>query len=57
MGTGFHFSQVSADAKHACGVTGIWQAFCWGDDTFGQLGNGATTGSTDAPSPVSSPGK
>lgn len=33
------FSQVSAGFKHACGVTVMGFAYCWGSNAFGQLGD------------------
>src|SRR6266516_4352386 len=37
---------VSAGTYQTCGVTLSSAAYCWGDNTFGQLGNGTTTFST-----------
>ncbi len=34
------FAQVAAGDSTACGVTVQQQLYCWGDDTFGQIGNG-----------------
>lgn len=41
---------VSAGAVHTCGLRTSGHLFCWGDDDFGQLGNGG--GNTDAGAPV-----
>jgi alpha-tubulin suppressor-like RCC1 family protein len=35
---GLFFLQVRAGRDHTCGVTTANQAFCWGNDSFGQLG-------------------
>ena len=39
---GLTFTEISAGTAHACAVAGA-QAFCWGRNTSGQLGNGTTT--------------
>jgi alpha-tubulin suppressor-like RCC1 family protein len=39
----------SPAAAHACAVTSTGEAWCWGSNSSGQLGNGS---STDSPSPV-----
>ena len=49
---GLTFNSVSAGEQHTCGVTTAGQAYCWGFNAFGQLGNGSTTDSS-APVPVS----
>jgi alpha-tubulin suppressor-like RCC1 family protein len=33
-------SQITAGTSHTCVTTTAGGAYCWGDDTFGQLGNG-----------------
>jgi len=38
---GSSFRQVSLGASHVCGIAMSGEAFCWGDDFRGQLGNGA----------------
>lgn len=39
------FVDVTAGAFHACGLTAAGQAVCWGDDSYGQLGNASVTAS------------
>jgi alpha-tubulin suppressor-like RCC1 family protein len=46
---GLLFRQVSAGFHHSCGVTSDNRAYCWGQNLFGQLGDGTTS---DQPTPV-----
>lgn len=39
---GFTFLGVRAGAQSSCGVTSGNVAYCWGDNSFGQLGDGTT---------------
>ncbi len=45
------FVQVSAGSEHTCAISTDGQAFCWGRNTFGQLGDGTTTNSA-RPMPI-----
>jgi alpha-tubulin suppressor-like RCC1 family protein len=46
------FVQLSAGTDHTCGRTADGVAYCWGSDTFDELGNGAAAANTQSPSPV-----
>ncbi|APR80386.1 BNR repeat domain protein [Minicystis rosea] len=39
------FVDVTAGAFHACGLTAAGEVVCWGDDYYGQLGDGSVTAS------------
>src|SRR5919108_385350 len=52
---GLQFRQVDAGKWHTCGVTTDGRAYCWGNNYYGQLGNGMTGDAgryTDQPIPV-----
>ena len=36
------FRQVAAGRWHTCGLTTDGRAYCWGDNTYGQIGDGTT---------------
>jgi alpha-tubulin suppressor-like RCC1 family protein len=41
---GLTFTSISAGFSHSCALSGAGQAYCWGYDGDGALGNGATFG-------------
>lgn len=51
IASGLTFTAISRGATHACGVTSDGAAYCWGDNTNGDLGDGSTDAST-IPVPV-----
>lgn len=47
---GLTFAMLSAGlGRHTCGFTSTGAAYCWGENTFGALGNGSAT---DSPVPM-----
>jgi len=44
------FTDLAVGGRHTCAITTDGAAWCWGDNQFGQLGNGAAGG--DEPNPV-----
>src|SRR5438874_1904142 len=49
---GHVFAALAAGGQHSCGVTTASEAYCWGDNSSGQLGDGSNTNSL-LPVPVS----
>jgi alpha-tubulin suppressor-like RCC1 family protein len=37
---GLSFNHVSGGSGHTCGQTTLNRVYCWGDNEFGQIGNG-----------------
>lgn len=48
----YQAGMIDSGYQHSCAVLGTGTAACWGDDAFGQLGNGAPTTDQGSPSPV-----
>ncbi len=46
---GLRFAAVSAGAFYTCGVTDDGSAYCWGENWYGQLGDGSPTASRLTP--------
>ena len=54
LGGDLRFRMVSGGQDHFCGVTTTDQAYCWGWNRFGQLGDGGDNGVRPQPVPVAS---
>jgi alpha-tubulin suppressor-like RCC1 family protein len=54
---GLFFAQLSVGALYGCARTGAGVGYCWGDNTYAQLGNGTNGTGTGAvaPEPISAP--
>ncbi len=50
---GLSFQQISAGGEHTCGITFTNDGYCWGKDSFGQLGDGGANADQNAPVLVS----
>jgi alpha-tubulin suppressor-like RCC1 family protein len=48
-GTLLSFQQISAGQYHTCGITTAGKLYCWGSNSYGQLGNGTTTLNSSRP--------
>jgi alpha-tubulin suppressor-like RCC1 family protein len=49
---GHKFRKINVGLLHSCGITTAGAAYCWGNNTYGQLGNGATLVVYGEPIPV-----
>ena len=49
VATSLRFVVVSAGMSHSCGLDSQGAVYCWGSNSYGQLGNGSTAG---GPTPV-----
>lgn len=47
LGFGMKVSQVTVGDRHACSVTRDARIFCWGSNSYGQLGNGSLVDSLE----------
>lgn len=46
-----YFKKIKTGKNHSCGITGAGQVHCWGDNSYGQLGDG-TYDQADLPSRI-----
>lgn len=49
---GHYFSKITAGFEHACALDEDSAAWCWGNNTYGQLGNGQISTVRGEPAPV-----
>lgn len=46
VGNGMLFSRIATSQNHSCGITTTGDAYCWGSNSYRQLGTGNATSST-----------
>ena len=42
---GVTFAQIAVEAGHTCGITASEAVYCWGRNSYGELGDGTKTNS------------
>ena len=50
---GLTFAQLSVGSDHVCALTASGQAYCWGSNAHGEIGNMGSSGNYASPQPVS----
>lgn len=50
---GLQITSIGAGKEHTCGLSSSGQAYCWGRDNYGQLGDGSSITDQSSPSAVS----
>jgi alpha-tubulin suppressor-like RCC1 family protein len=50
---GMTFTAIAVGYEHVCGLTEMGALYCWGGNTYGQIGDGTQWETRDAPTPVS----
>jgi len=48
----YGMSQMEGGGRHTCGISTSGKAYCWGQDGYGELGNGAISGNQSTPTIV-----
>ncbi len=52
---GYSWQELSIGERHACGIENDGTAWCWGDNEYGQRGDGGEADPVDTPQPVVDP--